>query len=112
MSTGTNGGKKQPVKRGAPAKTDGRKKGRKKPTNLSLDPEAVARGEQFGKLHGKSVSELVTGFLYSLPGDPGASDMVSEELAPSVRRLFGVAADRESDRDAYRAHLHEKYGSK
>lgn len=112
MPKATKSGKKEPVKRGATAKTDHPKKGRKKPTNLSLDPEAVERGEQFGKLHGKSVSELVTGFLYSLPGDPGASDLVSQELAPSVRRLFGVAAESESDRDAYRAHLDAKYGSK
>lgn len=108
----TKGGKDKSAKRGVASKVAGRRKGRKKPTNLSLDPEAVARGEQFGKRLGKSVSELVTRFLFSLPGEPGESDIVPEELAPSVRRLFGIAAGAASDRDAYRTYLDEKYGGK
>ncbi len=31
----------------------------RKATNLSLDSEAVPRGEAFGKLHGTSLSQLV-----------------------------------------------------
>lgn len=82
----------------------------KKPTNLTLDPEAVARGERFGKRHGTSLSQLVTGFLYSLPSDD--ADEAMGELAPPVRRLYGVAAAGAADRDAYRAHLSEKYGAR
>jgi hypothetical protein len=83
----------------------------KRPTNLTLDPEAVARGERFGQRHGTSLSQLVTGFLYSLPGD--AASMKVSELAPPVRRLYGVATGASgaaTDRETYRAHLDKKYG--
>lgn len=85
----------------------------KRPTNLSLDPAAVARGEEFSRRHGTSLSQLVTGFLYSLPSDSAA--MRLGELAPAVRRLYGVAAGESgatADRDAYRVHLDEKYGAR
>lgn len=80
----------------------------KKPTNLTLDAEAVARGERFGQRHGKSLSQLVTGFLYSLPADD-VND-VRSQLTPIVRRLYGVGGGGTADRDAYRDHLLEKYG--
>jgi hypothetical protein len=87
-----------------------RRKSVKKPTNLTLDPDAVARGERYGARHGRKLSQLVNGFLAALPsdeGDPGLAD-----LSPAVRRLCGVAAGGTTDRAAYRAHLSEKYGSR
>lgn len=82
----------------------------KKATNLTLDPEAVARGERFGERHGTSLSRLVTSFLYSLPADEG--DDTPPELTPPVRRLYGLAAGGTTDRDAHRAHLRRKYGAR
>jgi hypothetical protein len=88
------------------------KKRRKKPTNLSLDPDALARGEQFGKRHGTSLSQLVTRFLFSLPAEADASGVPLAELTPAVRRLYGVAAGDASNRASYRAYLSEKYEGK
>lgn len=82
----------------------------KKATNLTLDPDAVARGERFGQRHGTSLSQLVNGFLHSLPADEG--DETLAHLTPPVRRLYGIAADGTTDRDAHRAYLREKYGSR
>ena len=84
----------------------------KKPTNLSLDPVALGRGEQFAQRNGTSVSQLVTRFLFSLPAEDDASTIPLEQLAPAVRRLYGVVAGRSADRAAYRVHLAEKYGGK
>lgn len=78
----------------------------KKATNLSLDPEALARGERFSQRHGTSVSQLVTRFLYSLPSD---ADHPLTNLTPVVQRLYGVAVGGTADRVTYRAHLLEKY---
>jgi len=77
----------------------------KKPRNLTLDDEAMARGEQYSRQHGTSVSRLVGDFLRALPLEPER-----RPLTPAVRRLLGVAAGGDPDRDAYRAHLNEKYG--
>jgi hypothetical protein len=96
----------------APARARTAKKRRKKPTNLSLDPDALARGEQFGKRHGSSLSQLVTRFLFSLPAQADASGVPLAELTPAVRRLYGVAAGDSSDRASYRAYLSEKYEGK
>lgn len=79
----------------------------KKPTNLTLDPEAITRGEHFGRRHGTSLSQLVNGFLRSLPAPDG--DEALTDLTPAVRRLYGVAGGGTTDRDAHRAHLLEKY---
>lgn len=82
---------------------------RKKPTNLSLDPDALARGEQFGKRTGTSLSQLVTRFLFSLPAANESAGLPLSELTPAVRRLYGVAAGGADDRASYRDHLGEKY---
>ncbi len=84
----------------------------KKRTNLTLDPEAVAVGERYGKRHGTSVSQLVNGFLHAL--GRGSDDYVSvaSELAPPVRRLYGLAAGWTTAREAHRDYLREKYGSR
>ena len=81
----------------------------KKPTNLTLDPDAVDRGERYGARHGRKLSQLVNGFLAALPAE---SDEGLDDLSPAVRRLHGIAAGGTTDRDAYRAHLSEKYGSR
>jgi hypothetical protein len=76
----------------------------KRPTNLTLDADAVARGEQFARAQGASLSQLVNGFLHALPAAPEPA------LAPAVRRLFGIAAAGTADRESYREHLLDKYG--
>ena len=79
----------------------------KRPKNLSLDAEAVSRGEEYGKRHGIALSRLVGDFLRALP--LAASE---GELAPAVQRLRGVAAEGRTTRDDYREHLHRKYGGR
>ena len=89
------------------------KKSAKKATNLTLDPEAVARGDRFGQRHGISLSQLVTSFLYGLPVEEPIDALA--DLSPPVRRLYGMAAKgsgRALDRAAYRAHLSQKYGER
>ena len=83
-----------------------------KATNLTLDPDAVARGEQYGARHGRKLSQLVNGFLAALPAEGEEDAAGLADLAPAVRRLYGVAAGGTTDRDAHRAHLSEKYGSR
>ena len=61
--------------------------------NLSLDPEAIKRGEQCSKLHNTSVSQLVNHFLSALPvGDENES-----KFSPTVWRLIGIAPDDDAD---------------
>jgi hypothetical protein len=79
----------------------------KRPKNLLLDPEALARGERYSRRHGTSLSQLVGDFLRSLPLGAEAST-----LTPAVRRLWGVASSKEDAREAYREHLSRKYGSR
>ena len=85
--------------------TDGRRKA-KRPKNLLLDPDAVARGERYSRLHGTNLSRLVGDFLHALP--LGAEELA---LTPAVRRLWGVAAGSDTDKELYRQHLSRKYGS-
>lgn len=79
--------------------------------NLSLDADAVARGEQYSARHGTNLSRLVSDFLSRLPVDDAGRD-----LSPVVRRLLGVAAAAlepsasVDDQADYRAHLWAKYG--
>ena len=77
----------------------------KKPKNLSLEADVVARGERYSQLHGTNLSRLVSDFLRSLP--LGAA---KEPLSPPVRRLRAIAAGSKVDRKAYREHLQRKYG--
>ncbi|HEU4990672.1 MAG TPA: DUF6364 family protein [Gemmatimonadaceae bacterium] len=77
---------------------------KKEPKNLSLDPDAVARGERYSRRHGTNLSRLVDDFLRSLP-----LDGEEEPLSPVVRRLRGAAAGGKADRAAYREHLYRKY---
>jgi hypothetical protein len=80
----------------------------KKATNLTLDPDAVARGERYGARHGRKLSQLVNGFLSALPGPEDEAELA--DLSPAVRRLYGAAAGGTADREDHRAHLLTKYG--
>lgn len=79
----------------------------RRPVNLTLDRDAVERGERFARQEGMSLSTLVTGFLQSLP-DPDAA--AAHALAPAVRRLYGLAAGHDLSRDDVRQFLARKYG--
>ncbi len=79
----------------------------KVPKNLSLEPEAIERGERYGERHGKNLSQLVNDLLHALPLERPAP----AELSPLVRRLLGVAAGSDVDRESYRDHLSRKYGA-
>ena len=76
--------------------------------NLSLEPEAVARGERYGRRHGKNLSQLVNDFLRGLP----LESPMDGELSPLVRRLRGIARSARTGRKEYREHLHRKYGGR
>lgn len=86
----------------------------KRRTNLTLDPDAVAGGEQYGKRHGTNLSQLVNGFLRALLERTNREYDASfvAELTPPVRRLYGIAAGGKADRASHREHLLEKYGSR
>ncbi|MDQ3809072.1 MAG: DUF6364 family protein [Chloroflexota bacterium] len=75
--------------------------------NLLLDEEAVERGERYSELHATTLSRLVSDFLQQLPVDEPRRD-----LSPTVRRLLGVAAGGQTDREAYRRHVLKKYGGR
>jgi len=77
----------------------------KRPKNLSLEADAVARGEEYSRRHGTTLSRLVGDFLRALPIG-GAT----RELTPAVRRLRGVAVEGHTTREDHRQHLHRKYG--
>ncbi|MGH9895917.1 MAG: DUF6364 family protein [bacterium] len=80
----------------------------RRPTNLSLEPDAIERGQRYGRLHGKNLSQLVNNFLRALPLEP----VRQRDLSPLVRRLRGVAAGGQTDREDYREHLIRKYGGR
>jgi len=80
----------------------------KQSKNLSLDPEAVRRGERYSELHDTNVSQLVNNFLSSLPVDEDVSEAA---LTPIVRRMLGIAEGSGGVED-YHEHLIEKYGGR
>ncbi|MDO8501608.1 MAG: DUF6364 family protein [Gemmatimonadaceae bacterium] len=70
--------------------------------NLTLDPEAVKRGERYSRRKGTSVSQIVSDFLSRLPDDGDS------KLSPTVGRLLGIARGK-GDEEAYRRYLEKKY---
>jgi hypothetical protein len=86
---------------------EGERKKPKRPKNLLLDPDAVARGERYSRRHRTNLSRLVSDFLHALPLDAGESS-----LSPIVRRLWGVARGKGDGEEAYREHLTRKYGGR
>lgn len=77
----------------------------KQSKNLSLDPDAVTRGERYSELHETNVSQLVNRFLSSLP----VGDDSENGFSPAVSRLIGLASDKNAVK-RYRQHLDKKYG--
>ena len=70
--------------------------------NLTLDPEAVKRGERYSRKKGTSVSQIVSDFLSGLPDDSDSP------LSPAVSRLLGIAAGK-ADESTYHRYLEKKY---
>ena len=99
----TTRGSKKPSRPGARRKAGGVKR----PKNLSLDAEAVERGEEYGRRHGVPLSHLVGEFLRALPLDEPEG-----EWTPAVQRLYGVAATGKTTRDDHREYLYRKYGGR
>jgi hypothetical protein len=80
--------------------------------NLYLDPEAIEHAEHYGRLHGTTLSRLVSDYLRALPLEGAKRD-----LPPSVRRLIGAgvpggADPSVADIDTYRQHLMDRYGQR
>lgn len=71
--------------------------------NLSLDADAVRKGERYSRSKGTSVSQLVSDLLSRLPeedeGDP---------LSPAVGRLLGVGLGK-TDEASYKRYLEKKH---
>jgi hypothetical protein len=78
----------------------------KQTKNLSLDPDAVRRGERYSDLHQTNLSKLVSNFLASLPLEGEDHD---PPLTPAVHRLLGSGSGGTGVED-YRRHLVDKYG--
>lgn len=75
--------------------------------NLSLDADAIGRGERYSELHRTNLSRLVSDFLARLPLDEPA-----RQLSPTASRLLGIATPTSGvDEQVYRDHLWKKYGS-
>lgn len=71
---------------------------------LSLDSDAVKRGEMYCERHGTTLSRVISNFLLRLPLDEDEAD-----LSPTVRRLMGIAGGAVDEAD-YNRYLIEKYG--
>lgn len=78
---------------------------RKQAKNLTLDAEAVKKGETYSRKHRTNLSRLVGDLLKALP-----TDVASTDLSPAVRRLRGVAEGAGTGAEAHREHLRRKYG--
>lgn len=79
----------------------------KKRLNITVDEAVVERARQYTRRHNTSISGLVSEFLSQLPEGDSPEN---EGLSPTVRRLLGIAAGG-PDREDYRRHLLEKYGT-
>lgn len=71
--------------------------------NLTLDSEAVRKGERHSRRMGTSVSQLVSDLLSRLPDDEEG-----RPLAPATARLLGSGSGRH-DEKSYRRYLERKY---
>ena len=70
--------------------------------NLTLDPEAVKKGERYSRKKGTSISQIVSDFLSRLP------DETDSRLSPAVGRLLGIASGKQ-DEATYHRYLEKKY---
>ena len=71
--------------------------------NLSLDAEAVRKGERYSRSKGTSVSQLVSDLLSRLPEEEASSP-----LSPAVGRLLGVGLGK-ADEASYKHYLEKKH---
>lgn len=82
--------------------------GTKRPTNLTLSPDALAKAERVALERGTSMSQLVEDLLTALPSPEHAQ----AHLVPAVRRLLGAARGAAAGRDDYREYLYRKHGGR
>ena len=75
--------------------------------NITVDAAVIERARRYTRRHNTSISGLVSEFLAHLPD--GATSG-GGDLSPTVKRLLGIAAGG-PDREDYRRHLLEKYGT-
>jgi hypothetical protein len=78
----------------------------KKRLNITLDQETAERARRYTRRHDTSISRLVGEFLSRLPDE----DEAGWPLTPTVKRLRGIARGG-PDREDYRRHLGDRYGS-
>jgi hypothetical protein len=71
--------------------------------NLTLDREAVAKGERYSRRRGTSISQLVSDLLSQLP-----DEAEGRPLGPATARLLGAGAGRHDER-SYREYLDKKH---
>ncbi len=71
--------------------------------NLTLDAEAVRKGERYSRSKGTSVSQLVSDLLSRLP-----EDVEGGPLSPAVGRLLGIGAGK-ADETSYKRYLEKKH---
>jgi len=74
---------------------------------LRIDEELIERAKAYSKVSGKSVSQIVAGYLALLPSE-GAGEK-GPRLTPIVRSLRGLLRGAEIDESDYRRHLEDKY---
>jgi len=73
---------------------------------LRIDEELIERAKSYARQSGKSLSQLVSDYLESLPesqGDQGRS------VTPIVQSLRGALAGSGLNEEDYRRHLEEKH---
>ncbi|HVR08966.1 MAG TPA: DUF6364 family protein [Thermoanaerobaculia bacterium] len=78
------------------------------PTKLTLriEEELIERAKAYSRETGKSVSQLVAGYLAALPRRQSEEPV---RQTPIARSLRGMLRGAEIDAQAYRRHLEEKY---
>lgn len=74
----------------------------KKKLTLSVDEDVIEAARRYSRRNNTSISHIVTKYLEALTSASGAS-------SPVVGRLRGILRE-DSDREAYRRYLSEKYG--
>lgn len=73
---------------------------------LRIEEELIARAKAYSRETGKSVSQLVAGYLAALPRERRQE---SVKQTPIVRSLRGMLRGIALDAADYRRHLEEKY---
>ncbi len=72
---------------------------------LSIDEELLKRARCYARTSGRSLSQLVSAYLATLPESRGDK---AKPLTPIVRSLRGVLSGSGLDEEDYRRHLEEK----